>query len=281
LVFCILQRWQIHHQVQHQQSSTLPNNQQTNRAVDDITPQSPAASQEEAARASLQLAFQTLSGQRSAASAAALAAASAAASAESSRMLMPKEHDEASIAAGPAAAATTIDDSSMQPPDVCLLNLAGRNDTGMNLSSVLEEAKTQCDGGDSNVEGNDAQDHDGAMNDCLVLFWTRMQIVQLKRMMQPVEEADENCAILTRGVALSAAPAPEAVIHVPDALTGWMPPVLGQRKANLPLLKLTTQGVAPKQECNQHGLPAVAQPAVPANPKGQRIADDREFHCKG
>jgi hypothetical protein len=125
--------------------------QQTNRAVDDITHPLPPVSQVPA-RTSLHLAFQTPS-----------ASHCSAASAASSMTSMPMECDEESIAAGNAAATAAIDDCSTQLP-VCLLNLAGRNDVGSNLSSVLEEAKEQGDGGDSHGDGShDAQDHDGAM----------------------------------------------------------------------------------------------------------------------
>jgi hypothetical protein len=85
-------------------------------------------------------------------------------------MSMLTNYDEESIAAGTAAATAAIDDFSTQPP-VRFLSLAGGNDAAgrMNLSSVLEEAQEQGDGGDSNVEADDAQDYDGAVNDCLLV----------------------------------------------------------------------------------------------------------------
>ena len=46
-----------------------------------------------------------------------------------------------------------------------LLSMAGRNAVALKLASVLEEEAEQGNGGDSDVEGDDAREHNGAMND--------------------------------------------------------------------------------------------------------------------
>jgi hypothetical protein len=73
------------------------------------------------------------------------------------------EYDEEAIAAAGTAATAAIDDSSLWLPSY-LLRLAGRNDLGVNLSNVLEEAAELGNGGDRDVEGDDAHQHDVALN---------------------------------------------------------------------------------------------------------------------
>jgi hypothetical protein len=73
------------------------------------------------------------------------------------------------------------------------LRLAGRNDLGVNLSNVLEEDAELGDGGESDVEGDDAHDHDVALNASLL---DRMSLLEETN---AVEDADDNCVVLARG----------------------------------------------------------------------------------
>jgi hypothetical protein len=139
--------------------------QQTTTAVDNTPP--PVT---QVALASLTLAFQTPSTLHS--------AASARTSLASSRT--PDTHDQVAIVAA-------IDESSTRLPRY-LTSLAGRNDVGVNLSSVLEEEAERGDGGDSDVEGEDAREHDGAMNDSLVD----------KDVNSSIEETNASCSSCAR-----------------------------------------------------------------------------------
>jgi hypothetical protein len=178
-----------------------------------------------------------------------------------------------------------IDDSSTWPPS-CLLSLPKRRDEATNLRKVLEEAAEEegdggdsdvegdDDGGDSDVEGDDARDHDGAKSDSLQDKDVDSSIEDT----DAVEEADENCVILARGAALSAAAPALAVIHVPETPTAdWTPPVGETEKGEPVFAEVENPGgwsqcmfwpkfgaTAPRQ-CKRHSLPAGAQPVLPSN----------------
>jgi hypothetical protein len=211
------------------------------------------------AGASLTLEFQTPSTQHSA-------------SAASSRTDYEEE-----IAAGTAAAAADIDDSSLRLP-FYLLNLAGRNESGINLSSVMEEASELGDGGDSDVEGDDAREHHGAMNDSLLDKDINSSIEEI----DAVKDSDEKCVVLARGAVLSAPAAVPVVINIniPDTPTDWMPPVQKTEKGEPTFAEVDNPGgwlqyiVRPEfgttasKHYKRHSLPTGAQP-VPANPEGK------------
>jgi hypothetical protein len=102
------------------------------------------------------------------------------------------EYYKEAIAAAGTAAAATIDGYSLRLPSY-LLRLAGRNDLGVNLSNVLEEADSG-NGGDSNVEDSDAHEHDVALNAFLI---DRMSLLEETN---AVEDADDNCVVLASGI---------------------------------------------------------------------------------
>jgi hypothetical protein len=102
--------------------------------------------------------------------------------------------DEEAAAAGAAAAAATEaieqEDSSSLLPSY-LLRLGGRNDLGgVNLNNVMEEAAELGDGGDSDVEGDDALEHDVALNATL------LERMTLHDESDAVEDADDNRVVL-------------------------------------------------------------------------------------
>jgi hypothetical protein len=76
------------------------------------------------------------------------------------------EYDEETIAAATSAAAAAIDNSSLRLPSY-LLRMAGQNDISSNLNNVFEEAAEFGDGGNSDIEGDDARE---MMLPCLYLF---------------------------------------------------------------------------------------------------------------
>jgi hypothetical protein len=102
------------------------------------------------------------------------------------------EYNEEAITAVGTTGIATINDSSLQLPSY-LLRLAGRNDLGVNLSNVLEEAAELGDGGDSDVGGDDTHDHDVALNASLL---DRMFLLEET---DAVEDTDDNCVILASG----------------------------------------------------------------------------------
>ena len=59
-----------------------------------------------------------------------------------------------------ADAKLAIEDSSIRLP-CYLLSLAGQNNVGLNLASVLEKETEQGNGGDTDIEGNGAWGHEG------------------------------------------------------------------------------------------------------------------------
>jgi hypothetical protein len=87
----------------------------------------------------------------------------------SATSVLTTEYDEEDIAAAGTAVTAMIDDSSLQLLPSYLLRLAGRNGLDVNLSNVLEEAAELGDDGDSNVEGDDAHEHDVVLNASLCI----------------------------------------------------------------------------------------------------------------
>jgi hypothetical protein len=70
--------------------------------------------------------------------------------------------------------------------------MVGRNDLGINLSDVFEDAaELGRDGGDSDVEGNGAHDHDVALSASIL---RRMSLLEETG---TVEDTDDNCVVLT------------------------------------------------------------------------------------
>jgi hypothetical protein len=67
------------------------------------------------------------------------------------------------------------------------LRLAGRNDLGVNISNVLKEAAELGNGGDSDVEGDNAHEHDVVLNASLV------DRVSLLEETDAVEDTENNC----------------------------------------------------------------------------------------
>jgi hypothetical protein len=239
--------------------------QQTTAAVNETPP--PVA---QVAGTSLNLAFQTPSTHHG-----------DSASAVSSRRTFDDGISAMSVGADPPA--SVVDDSSTQLPRY-LLSLAGRNDVGINLGAVLEEEAERGDGGDSDVEGDDTLEHDGAMNDSLLDKDVNSSIEENNA----VEDGDENCVILAPEDAVSA----PIVMNIPDTPPEWVPPTQKTEQGEPAFAEVDNPGgwsqyifrpefgtTAPKQY-KRHSLPTGAQP-VPANAEGKRIVDDWEFHYKG
>jgi hypothetical protein len=126
------------------------------------------------------------------------------------------KYDKEVIAAADTAATASIDGSSLRLPSY-LLRLAGRNDFSVNLSNVLDEAAELGDSGDSYVEGNDAHEHDVALN---VSLLDRMSLLEETN---AVEDTDDNCDVLARGGVLSVAAAVEIHVNIKDMPTDWEP----------------------------------------------------------
>lgn len=184
---------------------------------------------------------------------------------------------------GIEAPESVIEDSTSNGLPRYLLSLAGRNDVGLNLASVLEEEAERGDGGDSDVEGDDAREHDGAMNDSLLDIDVNSSIEENNA----VVDGEEDCVLLSN----EDAPAP-IVMNIPDTPPEWLPPTQKTEQGEPTFAEVDNPGnwsqyifrpefgtTAPKQY-KRHSLPTGAQP-VPANSEGKRIVEDWEFHYKG
>jgi hypothetical protein len=131
-----------------------------------------------------------------------------------------REYTEDALTAARAAAADTIEDTSSQLPSY-LLRLASRNDLlGVNLSNVLEEAAELGDGGDSDAEGDDAHEHDSALNA------SNLDRMSLLEETDAVEDTVDNSVVIARngGVLSAASVVDPIVINIPDTPTEWEPP---------------------------------------------------------
>jgi hypothetical protein len=175
--------------------------QRTNTAAENVPP--PVA---EVAVESLRLAFHTPSGSRRTHQ-----------SSLTSSTTETKAFDGETIAAASIAAASAIDDSSLRLPSY-LLRLGGRNDHGVNLTNVFEEAAELGDGGDGDIEGNDARDHDVALTASL------LNQISLLEETAAVEDDIDNSVVLASAGRLSTAPSREICVNIPNTPTDWQPP---------------------------------------------------------
>jgi hypothetical protein len=243
--------------------------QRTTRAAEDEPP--PVA---EVAAESLRLAFHTPSG-----STRTLQSSPASSTTET------EAFDGETIAAASIAAASAVEDSSLRLPSY-LTRLAGRQDHGVNLTNVFEEAAEVGDGGDSDAEGDDARDHDVALTASL---FDRMSLLEETA---AVEDAIDNSVVLASAGRLSTAPSREIHVNIPDTPTDWQPPTQKVDKGEPAFVEVDNPGgwsqfvfrpefgtTAPKQY-KRHSMPTGAQP-VPVNPDGKRIVDDWEFFYNG
>jgi hypothetical protein len=138
------------------------------------------------------------------------------------------------------------------------------------------------------AEGDDAHDHDVALNASLL---DRMSLLEET---DAVEDADDNCVILARGGGVLSAAAPAVVnIHIPDTPTAWEPPNRKTEQGEPIFAEVDNPGgssqyifhpefgtTAPKQY-KRHSLPTGAHPVPPKNPQGKHIVKNWEFHYKG
>jgi hypothetical protein len=163
--------------------------------------------------------------------------------------------------------------------------MAGRNDLlGVNLSNVLEDAAELGDGGDSDVEGDDAHEHDVALSA------SHLERISLLEETDAVEDTDDNCVVLARGG--TSVGVLEPFVNIPDTPTDWVPPRQRTEKGEPNFVDIDNPGgwsqfvvrpefgtTAPKQY-KRHSMPTGAQP-VPKNPEGKRTVKDWEFFYKG
>ena len=185
------------------------------------------------------------------------------------------EYDEETIAAATSAAAAAIDDSSLRLP-FYLLRVVGRNDRGVNLNNVFEKGAALGDGGDSDVEGDDAHDHDVALTASIL---KRMSLLEET---DTVEDTDDNCVVLARGGISTAnmAVADTVMVNIPDTPTDWVPPTQKAEQGEPNFVDVDNPGewsqfvfrpefgtTAPKQY-KRHCMPTGAQPV----PKIQRAS---------
>jgi hypothetical protein len=178
------------------------------------------------------------------------------------------------------------DDQQQERPTIphYLTRVPQRNDADINWAYVAEDENEEGDGGDSDVEAEDADFHEDAFRE--VMLERASDFMEGEDNEQLVEDNDETAIMLHRGLMSNV----EArCLELPGTPLDWFPPRRQEEKGEPEFIDVLNPGgwtnftFRPefvKGRYVRHSLPTGCTP-VPPNAEGKHIHGEWEFFYKG